>query len=153
MRAVILLILLLGMATAARAQSCTVSATPISFPAYNAVSGLASDAGSVVTTTCTGLVYIGVTYEVRLDAGQSGNILGRRMRHSTASSELGYQIYLNAAHTTVWGDGVQGSSFTGTMLLGVLTRIETRTVYGRIPASQQVTSGTYSDAPVMTVIY
>jgi len=153
MRAVILLILLLDMATAARAQSCTVSATPISFPAYNAVSGLASDAASVVTTTCTGLVYIGVTYEVRLDAGQSGNLLGRRMRHSTASSELGYQIYLNAAHTTVWGDGVQGSSFTGTMLLGVLTRIETRTVYGRIPASQQVTSGTYSDAPVMTVIY
>ena len=153
MRALIIILLLFAVAGAARAQSCTVSATPMSFPAYNAISGAASDTTSTVTTTCSGLLFVGVTYEVRLDGGQAGNILGRQMRHSTASSALNYQVYLNAGRTTVWGNGVQGSSYTGSMLLGVFSRSQTRTVYGRIPASQLVTSGAYSDGPVMTVIY
>jgi spore coat protein U-like protein len=38
-------------------------------------------------------------------------------------------------------------------LLGLFSRTQTRTVYGRIPASQQVNSGNYSDGPVMTIIY
>jgi spore coat protein U-like protein len=39
------------------------------------------------------------------------------------------------------------------MLLGVFSRTHTRTVYGRISASQQVNSGDYADGPVMTIIY
>lgn len=154
MRALILILLLIAAGgLAARAQSCTVSATTMGFPPYNAFSGNVSDASSVVTTTCTGLLFVGVTYEVRLDGGQASNILGRKMRQGVTSHELGYQVYLNAGRTTVWGNGVQGSAFTGTMLLGLFSRTHTRTVYGRIPASQQVNSGDYADGPVMTVIY
>lgn len=154
MRALVLVFLMIiAGGLAARAQSCTVSATTMSFPAYNAFSGNVSDASSVVTTTCTGLLFLGVTYEVRLDGGQSANILGRKMRRGATSDELGYQIYLNAGRTTIWGNGVQGTSFTGSMLLGLFSRTSTRTVYGRIPAGQQVNSGDYADAPVMTIIY
>lgn len=154
MRAVLLLILFLAAAVpAARAQSCTVSATTMSFPAYNAFAGTVSDASSVVTTTCAGLLFVGVSYEVRLDGGQASDILGRKMRQGASSHELGYQVYLNAGRTTVWGNGVQGSVYTGSMLLGVFSRTHTRTVYGRIPASQQVNSGDYAEGPVMTVIY
>jgi spore coat protein U-like protein len=154
MRALVLILLLIAAGgLAARAQSCTVSATTMSFPAYNAFSGNVSDASSVVTTTCSGILFIGVSYEVRLDGGQAGNILGRKMRLGATSHELSYQVYLNAGRTTVWGNGVQGSVYTGNMLLGLFSRTQTRTVYGRIPASQQVNSGDYADGPVMTVIY
>jgi spore coat protein U-like protein len=154
MRALLLILFLIAAGSlAARAQSCTVSAPTMSFPPYNAFSGNVSDASSVVTTTCTGLLFIGVSYEVRLDGGQVGNILGRKMRQGVSSHELGYQVYLNAGRTTVWGNGVQGSVYTGAMLLGVFSRTHTRTVYGRISASQQVNSGDYADGPVMTIIY
>jgi len=140
-------------AAPARAQSCSVSATTMSFAPYNAYSGLTVDATSMVTMTCTGLLFIGVAYEVRLDGGQEANIAARKMRQGATANKLAYQIYLNSGYSTVWGDGVQGSSFSGTMLLGLFSRTQTRTVYGRIPASQQVNSGNYSDGPVMTIIY
>lgn len=107
----------------------------------------------MVTTTCSGLLFIGVSYEVCLDGGQAGNILGREMRQGVTSHELGYQVYLNAGHTMVWGNGVQGNIYTWTMLLSLLTRTRNRTVYGRLPASQPVDSGDYADSPVITVIY
>jgi spore coat protein U-like protein len=153
-RALIALLVLFGCAVfGASAQSCTVSATPVSFAPYNAHSGLSVDASAVVTTTCTGILFLGVTYEARLDGGQEGNILARKMKLGATSSKLGYQIYLNSGHTTVWGNGVQGSVYTGTMLLGLFSRTQTRTVYGRIPGGQMVMAGDYADGPVMTVIY
>lgn len=104
MRALLaLLVLLLIGAAEARAQSCSVSATTLDFPAYNSFSGAVSDASSVVTTTCTGLLFVGVSYEVRLDGGQAGNILGRKMRQGASVHELGYQVYLNAGRSTVLG--------------------------------------------------
>lgn len=153
-RALLALVAFLFLAAAgAEAQSCSVSATPMAFPSYNAFSGLNVDATSTVSTTCTGLLLLGVTYEVRLDGGQQADILVRRMRQGATAHTLSYQVYLNAGRTTVWGNGVQGSSYSGSMLLGVFTRTQTRTVYGRIPASQLVNSGNYTDGPVMTVIY
>lgn len=135
------------------AAGCTVSATSMSFAPYNAYSGLAVDATSTVTVTCTGLLFVGVSYEVRLDGGQDGNILARKMAQGATAHELGYQVYLDSGRSTVWGNGVQGSSFSGSMLLGLFSRTHTRTVYGRIPASQQVNAGSYGDTPVMTIIY
>jgi spore coat protein U-like protein len=152
-KGVVVLLLLLMAALPAAAQSCNVSATPMLFPAYNAFSGTASQTTSTVTVTCTGLLFIGVTYEARLGPGHSGNILSRAMAHSSRPDTLGYQVRLNSHSGPVWGNGTQGSVFTGTMLLGVFSRTHTRTVYGQVPAGQQVHSGSYADAPVMTIIY
>lgn len=154
MRALLaLLAILFFSAAGAQAQSCSVTATPMAFASYNAFSGLNVEATSTVSTTCSGILFVGVTYEVRLDGGQEANILTRKMRQGVTSNKLGYQVYLNAGRTQVWGNGVQGSSYTGTMLLGLFSRTQTRTVYGRIPSGQQVNTGDYTDGPVMTVIY
>lgn len=147
------LFLLLIAALPAAAQSCNVSATPMSFPAYNAFNGTTAQTTSTVTVHCTGLLFVGVSYEARLGAGQSGNILSRSMAHASQPDNLGYQVRLNSHAGPVWGNGTQGSVFTGTMLLGLFSRTHTQTVYGQIPASQQVHSGSYADAPVMTIIY
>lgn len=140
-------------AAPASAQACSVSATPMSFAPYNAFSGSAVNAASTVTVHCTGLLLIGVVYDVRLGTGQSGSIPVRKMKHSVGASELDYQVYTNPARTNVWGNGTQGGTYSGIMLLGVLSRTHTHTAYSRIPASQQVEAGNYSDSPVMTIVY
>ena len=63
MRALFVLLSLLFCASLqARAQSCSVSAAPMSFPSYNAFSGGTSETSAVITTTCTGLLFLGVSF-------------------------------------------------------------------------------------------
>ena len=70
-------------------------------------------------------------------------------KYSMAS--LDGRMYLN---TTVWGDGTGGSSkLTDGYLLGLITVIKTYTVYGRIPARQNIPAGAYADTITVTVNY
>ncbi len=57
---------------------------------------------------------------------------------------LTYNLYRNAGRTNIWGDGTGGTS--------VYTRANppndsnvNLTIYGRIPAQQDVSAGNYSD--------
>lgn len=135
----------------ALAQSCGVSATPMSFTPYHAFSGNPSTASSTVTVSCTGLLFVGATYEVRLGGGQSGNIAARRLRQAATGSELAYQVYTQSGQ--VWGNGVQGATINDFFLLGLLNRSRAHPITGTIPANQQVNSGSYADAVTMTVIW
>lgn len=135
----------------ANAQGCSVSAPALSFPAYHAFSGSPSAATTTLTVGCTSLVLLAISYEVRLGAGQSGNIMDRRLAQASSGNELAYQVYTPS--TQVWGDGTQGQSISGFFLLGVGYRSATHQISATIPASQQVNEGAYSDALVMTIIY
>lgn len=106
---------------------------------------------ATVNVSCTGLLFLGATYEVRLGGGQSGNINARKMQQASSGHELGYQIYLDNGQ--VWGNGVQGSTINDFFLLGVFARNRNHSITGTIPANQQVNSGNYSDAVTMTVIW
>lgn len=64
----------------------------------------------------------------------------RRMLN--AGEYLGYQIFQDASRTQPWGEGSDArtiSQFSGSF------EPESITLYGRIPAGQQVLSGSYSD--------
>lgn len=135
----------------ALAQSCSVVSTPLSFPAYHAFSGNTATTTADVTVTCTGLLFVGASYDVRLGGGQSGSIPSRKMRQASSGSELGYQVYTQSGQ--VWGNGVQGSVLQGSFLLGLLTRSRVHPISATIPANQQVNAGAYSDAVTMTVIW
>jgi spore coat protein U-like protein len=68
---------------------------------------------------------------------------------------LDYNLYFSTAYTQVWGDGSAGT-FRGTATLFVSPGSPATargTVYGMIPAGQDVAAGTYSDTIVMTVNY
>ena len=66
---------------------------------------------------------------------------------------LGYQIYSDSGHSTVWGDGTNGSSTVGGTGTGPGAAI-TETMYGVVPAGQTVLTGSYADNPVnVTVTY
>jgi spore coat protein U-like protein len=133
------------------AQSCGVSATPMSFTPYHAFSGNASTGSATVTVSCTGLLFVGATYEVRLGGGQSGNINGRAMLQPSSGNQLNYQVYTQSGQ--VWGNGVQGSTINDFFLLGLFARSRNHPITGTIPANQQVNSGNYADAVTMTVIW
>ena len=81
-----------------------------------------------------------------LDGGGSGNINARQM--SSGSGRLNYQIYRNAARNAVWGTGADAQ---GVMLIG--TQSGATSVYGRIPASQIVADGTYTDVVNITLTF
>jgi spore coat protein U-like protein len=83
--------------------------------------------------------------QVSLSAG-FGPFATRQMKSGQAS--LFYNLFTDASHLTIWGDGSPGTSlvsFSGTS--------GSRTVYGRIPAGQNVPVGTYGDTITVTLTF
>ena len=110
--------------------ACTVSATNLAFGTYDPLTGTPNDSTSTVNVTCT----LTTPYNVGLDAGlgTGATVATRKMTHS--SDLLNYSLYQDAARTQVWGTtiGTNTATGTGTGLAQAFT------VYGRIPAAQNV---------------
>jgi spore coat protein U-like protein len=123
---------------------CTVSTTSLGFGSINPL--IAADTNSVATVTvsCTALT----SYSLSLSAGGGGSFLQRTMR--SGANQLFYQIYSDAANSTVWGDGSGGSSVVNASAAGTGT---TTYAYGRVPHQQTAVPGTYADSIVVTITY
>ena len=65
-----------------------------------------------------------------------------------APQELGYQLYSDSAGGTVWGN----TDVTGKAITADGTA-QDFTVYGRIPKTQTVTAGSFSDSVLVTLSY
>jgi spore coat protein U-like protein len=150
-------VILLGLAlvvlsTAARAQSCNVSATSVSFGSYNVFNASPLDATGRITVHCTGLVGLLVSYDIKLSTSLSGSYAPRQM--ASGANRLNYNLYTNATRLTVWGDGSAGTSFvSGSITLVLLGVTRIHTVYGRVPALQNVSVGSYSDNITVTLTF
>jgi spore coat protein U-like protein len=85
---------------------CSVSASGVVFGVYNPFAGGPQNATGTVTVNCG--QFFGA-YTVALNSGLNGggNFSNRRMSAGTGS--LGYQLYMDAGHTAVWGDRTGGS--------------------------------------------
>jgi spore coat protein U-like protein len=59
-------------------------------------------------------------------------------------------LYLNATRTTIWGDGTSGTSRYTRWLVPANQNISL-SVYGRIPAQQDVSVGNYTDTVIATI--
>lgn len=132
--------------TATVLASCSVSAGTLAFGNYTPTSGSPADATSTVDITCTN----GTPYTVALDGGSTESNVAARAMSDTNAHTLSYEIYTDSARATVWGDGTGSTvaqSGTGSGVAQPLT------AYGRVPASQFVTAGNYSDTVTVTVSY
>ncbi len=95
-----------------------------------------------------------ITVGVSLSPGLSGNYATRTML--SGANRLNYNIYWDPQYTVVMGDGTGGSS-AGTA--GPITVVSgssvqaTGTMYGYVPARQDVAAGSYSDIITVTVTY
>ena len=130
--------------------TCTASASGVAFGNYDPTSSTATDATGAVTVECTLLVAVGGSYSIALNQGVNGTYAARKMK---LSSTLNYNLYTTTGRTLTWGDGTGGTgAVTGTLPL-LLFSSQTFTIFGRIPASQNVAPGVYTDTIVVTVTY
>ena len=125
--------------TSAFAQaSCTISATSIAFGNYNVFTTTPGDSTGTITFRCNSSAF---NISISLSDGSSSTFNQRTLRNG--SEVLNYNLYRNAARTTIWGDGTGGTSvYTNSNPPSSNINV---TVYGRIPAQQDVSAGSYSD--------
>ena len=146
----ILLAAFAALAAPAAGQACTVSATGVPFGLYDQFGAAPDDGTGTITLQCHPNVQSVV---VQLGAGLSGSYAPRRMRNGANS--LNYNLYTTVARNIVWGNG-SGGTASVTLSDGIVsagTRTYNRTVYGRIPAGQNVAFGTYRDTIVVTIVF
>lgn len=131
-----------------RSPRCSVESTGLSFGAYNVFDALPLDAVGTLVIECSGLGP-GAQVAIGLGRGNEREHLKRALRHKRFA--LRYQVYLDAARTLVWGDGSGGTSLFRTRPPN--GRALSIPMFGRIPALQSVTPGSYSDQLVVSVDY
>ena len=125
---------------------CSISApSTLAFGVYDPVVDNLStdlDADTTVSVACTknsSGVWVG------LDLG--ANASGSTRRMANGGERLAYELYSDAARTTVWGNVLAtGVSYTPTSKDPVSI-----SVYGRVPAGQDVGVGSYSDSVTATI--
>lgn len=132
--------------TATVADSCLVSATDMDFGSYDP-NGAEVTAQSEIDAKCTN----GTTYTITLSGGDSANAAPaggtRAMTGAVSTDKLGYELYSDSGHTTIWNET---TTVSGT---GVLAGSVIHTVYGKLPAGQFVQADSYEDTINVTLDY
>jgi spore coat protein U-like protein len=153
------LVLLGWLATAAaQAGSCTVSSSGLAFGNYqplNFAGKLASadrTSDATISVVCTGIVD-GGSYSIALGPSPAGNSMSPRyLANSNGGPSIAFNIYRDAAYSSIWGDGVGGAMLTGTLPAGASN--QSHTVFGKIPAAQNTLwPGNFSGTLGMTLTY
>jgi spore coat protein U-like protein len=140
-RLLVIVAVLIGavFASDAHAQSCTISATSVNFGNYNVYNGSDIDSTGTVTYRCNSFAF---NITVGLTRGASATFNPRQMRKG--AEVLSYNLFRDASRTTVWGDGTSGTSVYSIFNPPNNSNVNL-TVYGRLPAGQDVSAGAFSD--------
>jgi spore coat protein U-like protein len=135
--------------------TCTITTAPVAFGAYDPTAGAALDGTGTVTVLCTNGTpgYITLGQGANAGGASTDAIPVRQMAGGAAAAgRLGYFLYSETTRTTVWGNtGATGLNHNG---VGTSTPL---TVFGQIPAGQNVIAGSggtaYADTVVATVTF
>lgn len=120
---------------------CIITALPVTFGVYQPFSAKPVDGNGSIAIRCHAFG----PYSIAINS----SVTGRHM--SRAGSQLSYQLYIDAARRTVWGDGTGGSAIVSGFCTGSCNN--DHAVYGRIPPRQSVTPGTYMDSITVMVVF
>lgn len=138
--------------TATVSANCTISTAPVAFGAYDPIVANATTAlngTGTVTVTCT----TGSAATITLGQGTnpatgSTDAAPLRQMKDSATDVLAYSLFQDTGRTTVWGN----TAGTGVAETGTGT-VQNVTVYGAVPAGQNVPAASYSDTVVATVTF
>jgi len=134
---------------AASAMSCTILSVPeLAFGSYNVFSGSPLDTATSISFHCDAVG--SDTIVIQLSRGSSLSFLPRTLK--LGALVLEYNVYRDASHTSVWGDGSSGTSSFGP-LQPLDGSDDFRTVFGRIEPGQNAHAGSYTDTLIVTVIF
>jgi spore coat protein U-like protein len=143
-----LLLLLLSPASLAAQilpPSCSLSSGTVAFGSYNPLSATALDTTGSLSFSCNATALLPT---IALSRGSSSTFTPRTMT-SAGGGVLQYNLYLDALHVIVWGDGADASTsrFVAVGLVGSVT------FYGSVPAHQNAPAGVYGDTLVATIYF
>ena len=126
---------------------CSIETRPLSFGIYDPVANADLDALAQVIYTCDNQAK---KIRIEMTTGLS-NQFDRYMYVDTNSS-LRYNIYLDATHTTIWGQGLYGTDvyYQNNPPNGTPVVVP---AYGRIPARQDPPPGNYVDVLTVRVLF
>ena len=129
--------------------NCTISTTAVAFGAYDPISANASTpltATGAISTTCTNGSSATITLDqgANPDTGSTASVPLRRM--ANGANYMSYGLYSDSGHTSTF-DGTTGVAVTGTG-----AAVDT-TVYGSVPAAQNLPTGSYLDTVLATVTF
>jgi spore coat protein U-like protein len=135
----------------AEAFKCDVTATGLNFGSYDVFSPVSLDSTASINVSCNipaqnPQAPLAVT--ISLSPGSSGSFAPRAMQ-SAGGDTLFYELSANASLLPIWGDG-SGSSTVQTAF--VTSEMPwNATLFGRIPARQNVRASSYSDTITVTI--
>lgn len=125
--------------------NCTISTTAVAFGTYDVFGASPVDSTGAVTYRCNAAAR---NIRVTLSRGQSATFTPRTMLKT--GEALTYNLYMDAARTTIWGDGTGGTQFYSKANPANNTNI-VLTIYGRITAAQDISAGSYTDTIAATI--
>lgn len=129
--------------------ACNVSGSTLAFgSAINPIGTVPVDATATLTIECTAATPFSVALSAGTNAGGITNFSQRKLKNG--SYTLGYQLYVDAGRTSVWGDGTNSSTTYGGNGTGGVLSV---TIYGRLPTLTGTVPGTYTDTVTVTVTY
>lgn len=115
---------------------------------FGSISGLITtnkDQTSTLSMTCTGRT----AWNVGLNNGLHASGIVRRMQLGATGNYVNYELYRETGRINRWGGTIGTNTVPGTG-----TGLEqTLTIYGRVPATQTVPAGSYSDTITVTISY
>lgn len=125
----------------------------MNFGLYDPSSATALDSATVLEVRCLGKPKAGqpTFYTVRIDGGTSSGDPSDREMDQPAVGRLKYQVYKNAARSTIWGDGTGGTAPLVQVLPPSGSPRYNHTAYGRIFAEQNPMPGAYNDVLTVTI--
>jgi len=127
---------------------CTVETRPLSFGNYDPEASASLDALAQVIYTCDNQAK---KIRIEMTTGVSNQFSPRHMVSGPVDS-LAYNIYLDATHQTIWGQGLYGTDVYYENNPPNGTPVVLR-AYGRIFPRQNVAPGEYSDVLTVRVLF
>jgi spore coat protein U domain-containing protein, fimbrial subunit CupE1/2/3/6 len=123
-------------------------ATGVNFGNYDVFSGATTTSNGSISFRCVGIGSGTANVSVDLSTGNAPTYAPRYML--SGAQRLNYNLYIDPFGFFIWGDGTGGTLEYGPF--GVSNnQTVTLTVYGQIPAGQDLPAGTYNDTITATV--
>ena len=126
-------------------RNCQIMVSALDFGNYDAIVANTTqplDADTPVGVVCSK----GTVAKIGIDAG--ANAQGSTRRMAGGGDYLTYELYTDAARSNVWGTGAQARAVAPSFhTLNIVT------LYGRIPANQDVASADYADTATVTISF
>lgn len=124
------------------ASACTINVLDVNFGGYDVFSLTPLDTTGTIDVTCPVRRSVSITFSTG-----AGSYAARYLQQGI--TRLNYNLYRNVARTQILGDGTSGTVFLSANNI----RNRSFTIYGRIPARQNVRAGTYTDTIIVTLTF